>query len=277
MDQEGQVPDLETTVFAVNRGVLFMLADELVDLGLARASGNAASDIRIGLGYTAVLLSDGRCGLAFTLHEEEYESCCVIPEAGRLAGRKASELIPWMRLEDTTACAVGLATLNAVLTPLDGQDGAVESDILDLLLVHADDSIGMIGYFGPLVGPLKDRAKALHIFERRPNPDHGILPESATKEFLPKCQVVIMTATALLNHTIDGLLGLCKTAREIAILGPSTPFMPEVFRSYRVTMLSGLRVVDPQQALRVVSEGGGTRQFGKAVRKLSLRMCNPNE
>ena len=245
-----------------------MLANEIVDQALTMASDPAATDIRIGLGYTAVLLADGRCGLAYTLHEDEYESCCVIPEAGRLSGRKVSELISWMKLRDAVACAVGLAALNAVLTP----PAAVESDILGLLPAHADDSVGMIGYFGPLVGPLKDRVQALHIFERRPNPEYGILPESAARDLLPECQVVIMTATTLLNHTIDDLLDLCNKAREIAILGPSTPFMPEIFSRRGVTMLSGLQVVDPTLALRIVSEGGGTRQFGKAVRKLTLRM-----
>jgi uncharacterized protein (DUF4213/DUF364 family) len=246
-----------------------MLANEIVDQALTMASDPAATDIRIGLGYTAVLLADGRCGLAYTLHEDEYESCCVIPEAGRLSGRKVSELISWMKLRDAVACAVGLAALNAVLTP---PAAAVESDILGLLPAHADDSVGMIGYFGPLVGPLKDRVQALHIFERRPNPEYGILPESAARDLLPECQVVIMTATTLLNHTIDDLLDLCNKAREIAILGPSTPFMPEIFSRRGVTMLSGLQVVDPTLALRIVSEGGGTRQFGKAVRKLTLRM-----
>jgi uncharacterized protein (DUF4213/DUF364 family) len=248
-----------------------MLADEIVDHGLTLAQQRAAVDVRVGLGYTAVRLEDGRCGLAYTLHENEYESCCVIPEAGSLAGRKASELIPWMKSPDVTACAVGLATLNAVIaTPAT----AVESDIINLLPVRPEDSVGMIGYFGPLVGPIKNKACAFHVFERKPDPDYGILPESAAPDLLPKCQVVIVTATALLNQTIDGLLDLCRTAREVVILGPSTPFLPEIFRRHGVTMLSGIQVVDPARVLRTVSEGGGARQFGTAVRKLSLRCCD---
>jgi uncharacterized protein len=244
-----------------------MLADEIVDQGLRTAQNHAVADVRIGLGYTAVCLENGCCGLAFTLHEKEYESCCVIPEAGRLAGRKASELIPWMKSADVTACAVGLATLNAVIEP---PASAVEADIVDLLPVGTDDTVGMIGYFGPLVEPIKKKAYSLHVFERLPDPDYGILPESAAKDLLPKCQVVIMSATTLLNHTIDGLLDLSKAARQIAVLGPSTPFLPEIFRSHGVTLLSGLHVVDSKQILQIVSEGGGTRQFGRAARKLSL-------
>jgi len=251
-----------------------MLADEIVEHGLEAAENLQAADIRIGLGYTAVLLSDGRCGLGYTLHEQEYESCCVMPDAGTLTGRKASELIPWMKSPDVTACAVGLATLNAIVNP---PAAAMESDILDLLPVGPEDTVGMIGYFGPLVDPIKKRARALHIFERKPDPDYGILPEAATQDLLPHCQVVVMSATTLLNHTIDGLLDLAKKAREIAVLGPSTPFLPEIFKHHGVTMLSGLQVTDPAKILKIVSEGGGTRQFHRAVRKVSLRCAGQPE
>jgi uncharacterized protein len=107
--------------------------------------------------------------------------------------------------------------------------------------------------------------------KRKPDPEYGILPEAATQDLLPQCQVAIISATTLLNHTIDRLLDLAKNSREIAILGPSTPFLPEIFSRHGVTMLSGLQVADPAQVLQIVSEGGGTRQFLRAVRKLSLR------
>jgi uncharacterized protein (DUF4213/DUF364 family) len=246
-----------------------MLSDDILEQLHIPAAKHYAADIRIGLGYTAVRLDDGRCGLAFTLHEEEYESCCVVPDAGTLTGRSILELAEYIKSPDTTACAIGLAAINALIDP---PAAVVESDILDLLPVKSDDSVGMIGYFGPLVDPIRKQARALHIFERRPIPELGVLPDTAAVDVLPKCQVVIMSATTLLNHTIDGLLDYCKSSREIALLGPSTPFLPEVFGRRGITMLSGLQVVDAPQVLRIVSEGGGTRQFGSAVRKLTL--CN---
>jgi uncharacterized protein len=246
-----------------------MLADEIYQQVLTIAAEHYAADIRVGLGYTAVALEDGRCGLAFTLHEKEYESCTVIAEAGTLAGRKASELISWMKQPDETACAIGLATANALINV---PHGATETDILDLLPVETEDAVGMIGYFGPLVDPIKNKARTLHIFERKPIPDLGVLPDSAAADLLPQCQVIVISATSLLNHTIDGLLDSCSRAREIAILGPSTPFLPEPFRKRGVTILSGIQVVDSPRTLRVVSEAGGTRSFGRAIRKLSLRL-----
>jgi uncharacterized protein len=245
-----------------------MISDEILEQLHGIAVGRYVTDVRIGLGYTAVRVDDGRCGLAFTLHEEEYESCCVVPEAGTLTGRSVLELAEYVKSPDTTACAIGLAAVNAVVEP---PADALESDILDLLQIRSDDHVGMIGYFGPLVEPVRKQAKDLHIFERRPLPELGVLPDTAAAEILPGCQVAILSATTLLNHTIDGLLAYCRAAREIVLLGPTTPFLPQVFERHGVTMLSGLHVLDAPQILRIVSEGGGTRQFGSAARKISLR------
>jgi len=246
-----------------------MLTDEIYTEALALAASRRAADIRVGLGYTAVALDDGRCGLAFTLHEKDYESCSVIQEAGTLAGRKASELVSWVKLPDETACAIGLATANALIG---FPDGAAEADILEMLPVRAEDEVGMVGYFGPLVDPIKGRVRAMHIFERKPIPELGVLPDSAAADLLPQCRVVVLSATTLLNHTIDGLLDHCKAAREIVVLGPTTPFLPGPFSRRGVTILSGVHVVDAPRVLRVVSEAGGTRHFGHAIRKLTLRI-----
>ena len=39
-----------------------------------------------------------------------------------------------------------------------------------------------------------------------------------------------------------------------------------------MTLLSGVVVTDPVAALRVVSEGGGTRQLGPHVRKVTVKV-----
>jgi uncharacterized protein (DUF4213/DUF364 family) len=251
-----------------------MLIDEVCDLLLPAAAGRRVAEVRIGLGYTAVQLDDGCCGLAYTLRDDIQSGCCVIGAAGTLAGRPASELAAWAKSLDSIHAAVGLATLNALVEkPLD----AVETDLLTLLPVGPDDVIGMVGYFGPLVEPLRKRCRALHILERHPGAESGLLPESAAGEVLPRCQIVILSATTLLNRTLDGLLQLCRNAREVAILGPSTPLLPEVFATRGATLLSGVHVIDPERALRIVSEGGGTRQLGEAVKKLTVRLPRHRE
>jgi uncharacterized protein (DUF4213/DUF364 family) len=246
-----------------------MLIDALADRSLAHSPPGRVCDLRVGLGYTAVLLDNGRCGLAYTFRDEAKEGCCVIGEAGTITGRQAMELVAWAKSPAPIAAAVGLATVNALTDP---PVAAVESNLLAALTVGPDDVIGMVGFFGPLIEPLRIRARQLHIFERRPEDRPGTLTESKAQDLLPQCHIVILSATAILNRTIDGLLDLCGPARELVVLGPSTPFVPEVFQPRGVTLLSGIHVVDAAHVLRIVAEGGGTRQLGGAVRKLTLRI-----
>ena len=103
-----------------------------------------------------------------------------------------------------------------------------------------------------------------------------MLPEEAAGDVLPQCRVVIISATTLLNRTLDHLLDFCRNARELAIQGPSTPLLPEAFLDRGVTLLSGVRVVNPERALRVVSEVGGTGQFGAAVKEVTVRLAAPS-
>lgn len=245
-----------------------MLIDHVCDFLIPAAAAAAVTEVRLGLGYTAVQLDHQRCGLAYTLRDDLPEGCGVISAAGTLQGRPATELAQWARSTNPLESAVGLATLNALI---EAPPAAMDADLLAELRVTQKDVVGMVGYFGPFIEPLRSRGKALHVFERRPANEAGVLPESAAAEILPRCQVVILSATTLLNRTLDDLLACCRNAREVAIVGPSTPLLPAVFADRGVTLLSGVQVVDGQRALRVVSEGGGTRQLGSAVRKLTLR------
>ena len=244
-----------------------MLMDEICDRLLTSAASHRVAEVRIGLGYTAVQLDNGRCGLAFTFRQESGGDCCAVKEAGTLAGRRASELVVQAKSLDVIAAAVGLATINALIVP----PASVGGEVLDLIAVEKTDTVGMVGYFGPLVEPLRKTTKALHIIERRPGLGGSVLPEQAAGDILPRCQIVILTATSLLNRTLDGLLDHCGGAREIVLLGPSTPLLPEVFADRGVTLLLGVEVIDAVQVMRVISEGGGTRQLSHATRKIAVR------
>jgi len=178
------------------------------------------------------------------------------------------ELASWVRRPDPVPAAIGLAVVNALV---EEPRGVLEGDLLATLRIRPEDEVGMVGHFGPLVRELRRRAGALHIFERHRPTEPGVFADQAAVELLPKCQVVIISATTLINGTLEGLLQQTNGAREVVILGPSTPLVPECFASRPVTLLSGVRITDPERVLRVVSEGGGTREFGDAVRKVTLK------
>lgn len=246
-----------------------MLFDALCEHLLPLAAARRVVDVRVGLGYTGVLLDDGRCGLAYTFRDAAAgRGCGVLDEAGALAGRPASDVALLTRAPDPILAAVGLAALNALAErPPDG-----DADVLELVSIEAGDEVGMVGHFRPLVAPLRRRAKAVHVFERQANAETGVLSAELAADILPRCRVAIITATSLLNRTLDGLLALCRQAREVVVLGPSTPLQPRLFADRGATVLSGVWVDDAPRALRIISEGGGTRRLQPAVRKVNLRV-----
>jgi uncharacterized protein (DUF4213/DUF364 family) len=55
------------------------------------------------------------------------------------------------------------------------------------------------------------------------------------------------------------------------LLGPSTP-MTELLEDYGVSHLFGSVVRKPEAIIEIVSQAGGTRNFGEAVEKINLEL-----
>ena len=226
-------------------------------------SKRVIADVRIGLGYTAVLLDDEGCGLAGTLIEESRHCCTLLPKAGELIGKAALEVAAYAKSPDPVASSVGIAAINAVVN----RDGERSPSLLEVLPINGA-TVGMVGYFGPLIGELRRRAKSLTIFERRPlSPE--VLPDWAAERELPTCDVVLITSLALVNKTLDHLLQLARG--EVALIGPTTPLSP-VFARYGVSHLFATVVTDPKRVLATASQAGGTQRFGDAVKKVYWRL-----
>ncbi|MCS7131890.1 MAG: DUF364 domain-containing protein, partial [Hadesarchaea archaeon] len=121
----------------------------------------------------------------------------------------------------------------------------------------------------PMVEELRRRGHKLYVFERSPKRE-DVLPDWAAEYLLPRLSVALITGTAVVNKTIDHLLELARNAREVAVLGPSTPLAGEVFKRHGVTLLSGMVVEEPQKALKIISQGGGVRELKKVARKVTL-------
>ena len=238
-----------------------MIVDDLLGEAESTLSKRVIADMRIGLGYNVVLLDDDGCGLAGTLIEESRHCCTLLAEAGEFIGKPALEVAEWATSSDPVASSVGIATVNAVLN----RDGKPSPRPLDVLPIEGA-TVGMVGYFGPLIGELRRRAKALTIFERRPLVPE-VLPDWAAERLLPTCDIVLITSLALVNKTLDHLLQLSQG--EVALIGPTTP-LSRVFARYGVCHLFATVVVDQKRVLATVSQAGGTQRFQDAVRKVYL-------
>ncbi|MBN2168422.1 MAG: DUF364 domain-containing protein [Actinobacteria bacterium] len=212
--------------------------------------GGTVGEAIIGLGFTMVHL-DESYGLAYTLRDNLRTGCEAFNEAGRIAGKDAGELFSWIGGSSPIASALGLAAANAVLGP---PDSCLKGDLLNMLDLQPGEKVVTIGRFKPMEPELESRGVALEVVEWGDSP-----------EPLRNCHVALVTATSIINNTIDTLLQTVGNAREVVILGPSTPYAPGAFAGTPVTRLAGSVVSDPARVRQVVCEGGGTPTMGKAL------------
>jgi uncharacterized protein (DUF4213/DUF364 family) len=83
-----------------------------------QVAGQLVTDVRIGLGYTAVELAGGQVGVAFTFSESARGCCSAFERMRPLSQRLASELVPLVESTDPIEAAVGLACVNALADEL---------------------------------------------------------------------------------------------------------------------------------------------------------------
>ena len=99
-----------------------------------------------------------------------------------------------------------------------------------------------IGLVGHLRGPeeLHQKAKQVYIIERSPLP--GDYPDAACDFILPRCDIVLITGSSIINKTLPHLLQLCKDAYTI-LTGPSVPMCPELL-DFGIDRLAGMAISD---------------------------------
>ena len=224
-------------------------------------------EARLGLSYAGVRLDDKSMGLAALLLHELPLGCSVFPEAGKLAGVLAPKLLKYlMEGKDALEKALGLATANAVLHPISIED---ERDSLSIMKLTPNDLVAMVGLFTPMVPKVKATGARLSVIERDPA-RMALLDKKETDRILQECTVAIITATTLLNDTLEEILTGLGSPRHVAILGPSTPLCPEIFQGTPVTHLGGAAIRDSNEVMQIISEGGGTPAMRPYLRFVNI-------
>ena len=221
-------------------------------------------DVRQGLFQTAVLTRN--CGLAATPHKPEHHRNAVPTiDSRHLMKKDASGLARMALSPDGFEASIGMATINSLLD-IDIQ-GCTEINGRDLLIEKGrDKKIAIIGHF-PFVEYLRQVAKHLWVIEKQPQNED--FDESAAENLVPQAEVVGITGSAFINHTIEHLLAMCNTKAYVMILGPTTPISSVLF-DYGADAISGTKVVDTDIVLHYVYQGVTFRQI-KGVQLLTMK------
>ena len=209
--------------------------------------------VLVGAHWTVV--SSRYCGLAASLTAEEPHGHSHARQVGRFHLKTARQLAEYARSDDLLEAGIGIAAINSLLAV--DQSQAVERNAGDVLAHYGRGrNVALIGHF-PFVPQLRLAVGELWVLEQHPS--EGDYPAEAAADLLPQADLVAITGSALVNHTLDGLLGLCRPEARVVLLGPSTPLSPVLFE-HGIDMISGARVVDETAVLRTVGQGASFRE-----------------
>ena len=236
------------------------ILDELLG---SLAADAPAREVRVGRFWTAVW---GRgCGLASTVGPGRHEhGSNFVRDAGELARKSTLTLAKLAHSNSPLEAGIGLAAINSLLEV--DESRCVELNAGELLIERGrDKQVALVGHF-PFVPALRDAAARLWVLELRPQPGDAFA--SFAGAIVPQADIVAITGSAFINHSLEGLLSLCRPDSFVVVLGPTTPLSPILF-DHGANVISGTRVLDPQLVLRCAGEGATFRQI-RGVRLLTM-------
>ena len=211
-----------------------------------RREDSIVREVYVCVFWTAVVSK--HCGLASTLHEgHPYHK--IVREPGKLRGKSALELAEYANSDHLLEASIGMAAINSLIDVDEAR--CIEKNAFDVLAEKGrGKNIAIVGHF-PWIIKLRKIARKLWVLEQRPR--EGESPAEAAEEILPKADVVGLTGTTLINHTIEKLLDLSK-GKFIVMVGPSSPLSPVLF-DYGIDVISGSKIVDTEKTIRFITEG----------------------
>jgi len=230
-------------------------------------------DLVIGVFFTGVKLSTGHAGVAFTPISEIPEAVCCpttaarMPQAGKLERGPVSEILPYSLDANVLKSAIGVATVNALSQGILESPGETDYQVVkdldgfDLLEIQAKETVSLIGAFGPYIRRLKMMGNPFFIIEKNPQTLRAdemkyFRPESQMVSTLERSDVLIMTGTAIVNHTIDSILQSINRGKRTAIIGPTASMVPDAFFERGVQVMAGIRIFAPDLMIKILKQGG---------------------
>lgn len=237
------------------------ILDDVIDSVVEREA--RVSEVRVCVHWTAVV--SRTCGLASTVQEDchPHEG---IKDVGYLTDKSAYELALYSRSENLLEASIGMAAVNSLIEV--DESRCVAANAYDLLLEKGKGkNVAIIGNF-PFVSVLRKSARNFWLIEKRPL--EGGCPEEVAEDVLPQCDVVGITGTTFINHTLEKLLSQCKGS-FVALIGPTTPLSPVLF-DHGIDVISGSKVINPQEVIRFISQGATFREAHRHGVKLLTMM-----
>ena len=193
------------------------------------------------------------CGIASTLCDRHGHDK-IVEEAGKLESLPMNVLINFLNSNILLKASIGLAALNSLIDPPENYSTGNAFELI--YSKAAGKNLGIIGHFH-FVNRFKDAVKNCWVFEKSPHEDD--LPADKINEYLPKCDVVVITGQTIINNTLSDILSFSKKAFKI-LLGPSSPLSPVLF-DYGIDVVAGTKILNEKKVNRFIRQGANFRQL----------------
>jgi uncharacterized protein (DUF4213/DUF364 family) len=211
--------------------------------------------------WTAVITK--HCGLSSTFRDEGPSHDRGVKDVGNLTRKTALKLAEYAKSESLLEASIGMATINSMIDIEESK--CIEKNAFEIIVEKGQGkNVSIVGHF-PWISKLREKVKNLWVLEQRLR--EGDLPAKEADRILPQCEIVGITGTSFINHTLEGLLSLCKGA-YILLIGPTTPLSPLLF-DYGIDAICGSKIIDSDQLIRSISEGATFKEVS-GVRLLTL-------
>jgi uncharacterized protein (DUF4213/DUF364 family) len=265
-----------------------MILDETIDLLLTRYH-NLIKEVRIdrvaaGVYMTAVGLSDGSYGLAGMYADPQKQVCTPVNREfgqfspGKITGQWLTDLLITSAQSDVLN-SVRLAAINAVSSTITQKSVykiISDCDPADLIQFEKPLNICIVGAFQSYINRFADTMHKLKVLELNQNSltesqQRFFVPASRASDVIPEADVLFVTGLTLVNNTIDDLLNLISAHTKVILVGPSGGLLPEMLFSKGIQIIGSVRIINPEQTFRIISEGGaGYHLFRGAAQKICI-------
>jgi uncharacterized protein len=241
-----------------------MKPGDLIDDLLTSLDGDEpVRSILVGAHWTVVC--SRRCGMASTSLGNQPHAEDKVRDAGQLHLKTARALAELAHSDNPLEATIGIAAMNSLIEV--DEKNFVDLNAAEVLAENGKGKqVALVGHF-PFIPKLRQAAGKLWVIEK--NPAEGEYPAEAAADLIPQADVVALTGSAIITHTLGQLLSLCRPGALVVVIGPTTPLSPVMF-AHGAAILSGSLVIDEAAVMRAAGQGAHFQQI-TGVRKVTMR------
>ena len=246
----------------LNKRIFSVFADE--------ADRSVIGEIHIGIGYTAVRLQDGRCGICATLCDAT-QAIHINTDKNDYEGRSAIQLLRHIQDEEAHMSRVmAIALVNALNQPFAHALPETPADWHRDLGLTQGANIAMVGFFSPVFERFEETGFTVRTLDLG---QHMGDPEKFYPWAIKEADALVITATSVVNNSLETVLERFS-GRDIPmlLLGPSTILHPDIYEGLPIQYIAGSVVIAPADTLKAVRNGRGSLDVHHQAKKVYLKL-----